>query len=253
MIAHDTLIHRIREQLAAEGPATGGRGAPAGPSEPSAAHARPWAAEPVHSDAKIRENTGHTWDEWIDLIDAGPGRTAGHTAIAAWVQAVHGVPGWWAQGVTVGYERITGLRLPGQMPDGTFSVSRSRVLGLSADRLRAILLDDSGRADLFPGLDTVLRSKPTSKALRFAAASSGAPLGSLLFSADPQPEGRLRLTVTHDKLTGSDEAERWKQFWADWLAAVERAAVVMPRDADQTSSRASVATADSKSSGRARE
>jgi hypothetical protein len=253
MIDHDTLIHHIREQLAAGGPAAGARGAPVGPSEPSTARARPWAAEPVHSDAKIRENTGHTWDEWTDLIDAGPGRTAGHTAIAAWVHAQHEVPGWWAQGVTVGYERITGLRLPGQMPDGTFSVSRSRVLGLSADRLRAILLDNLGRTELFPGLDTVLRSQPTSKALRFAAARGGEPLGSLLFSADPQPEGRLRLTVTHDKLTGSAEAGRWKQFWADWLAAVDRAAVVMARDAGQASSPASVPTADSKSSGRARE
>jgi hypothetical protein len=223
MIAHDALTRRIRDRLAADGAAHVDRIAAAEPTAPPAQGARRWAADPVQSDEKIRENTGHTWDEWADLIDAGPGRLAGHTAIAAWVHAEHGVPGWWAQGVTVGYERIAGLRLPGQMPDGTFSVSRSRVLALPAELLRAALLDDTGRVDLFPGLDTVLRSKPASKALRFAASRAGRSLGSLLFSMDPLLDGRLRVTVTHDKLTSADAGERWKPYWADWLAAVAQA------------------------------
>jgi hypothetical protein len=227
MIAHETFTRRIRDRLAIAGAAPrarSGTGTPdAEPTTPRGARGRRWAAEPLQTDEKIRENTGHTWDEWADLIEAGPGRLAGHTAIAAWVQAEHGLTGWWAQGVTVSYERIAGLRLPGQMPDGTFSVSRSRVLELSVELLRAALLDDAGRADLFPGIDTVLRSKPASKALRFAASQAGESLGSLLFSADPLPDGRLRVTVTHDKLPGVDEGEAWKQFWADWLAAVAQA------------------------------
>ncbi|PXA68439.1 hypothetical protein [Cryobacterium arcticum] len=224
MIAHDTFSRSIRQQLATiQSPV------PALSAEPVAAaqpHARRWAAEPLHSDARILENTGHGWDDWAELIEAGPGRDAGHTAIAAWVHAEHGVPGWWAQGVTVGYERIAGLRLPGQMPDGSFSVSRSRVLDLPAPLLRAALLDGNSRADLFTGLDTELRSKPASKALRYTVRRAGHPLGSLLFSADPVPDGRLRVTVTHDKLPTVDDGELWKQYWADWLAAV--AAVTDP-------------------------
>lgn len=183
---------------------------------------RTWAAEPVQTDDAIRERTGHAWEDWVDLIDAGPGRQAGHTAIAAWVHAEHGVDGWWAQGVTVGYERITGLRLPGQMPDGSFSVSRSRVLALGRDTVRALLLDEGARAGLLPGLDTVLRSKPASKALRFAVARAGKPLGTILFSTDQLPDGRLRLGVTHDGVVSFDEGEQWKLFWAKWLDAVEQ-------------------------------
>jgi len=181
---------------------------------------RTWAAEPVQTDDSIREHTGRSWEEWAELIDAGPGRNAGHTAIAAWLHAEHDLDGWWAQGVTVGYERITGLRLPGQMPDGSFSVSRTRVLALDRDELRGRLLDDAARADLFPGVDLVLRSKPTSKALRFTLARDGEPLGSLLVSADLLPDGRLRLGVTHDKLESFDAGERFKLFWAEWLAGV---------------------------------
>ena len=186
---------------------------------------RIWAAEPVQTDEAIRERTGHAWEEWVDLIDAGPGREAGHTRIAAWVHAEHGVDGWWAQGVTVGYERITGLRLPGQMPDGSFSVSRTRVLALERDQVRARLLDEGTRGDLLPGFDTVLRSKPASKALRFALARADEPLGTILFSTDPLPDGRLRLGVTHDGLASFDDGETWKLFWAEWLAALSADAV----------------------------
>jgi hypothetical protein len=222
MSTPDTFRHRIRERLVSL--PSPDIGAP-GPAHTSiAADGRRWAAAPVHSDESIRQNSGHGWADWIDLIEAGPGRDAGHTAIAAWVHAEHGVPAWWAQGVTVGYERIAGLRLPGQMPDGTFSVSRSRVAGLPATLLRAALQGDDARADLFAGLETVLRSKPASKALRFALSRHAEPLGSLLFSADPLPDGRLRLTVTHDKLPSFDAGELWKQYWTAWLAAVADAA-----------------------------
>src|SRR5699024_36581 len=85
-----------------------------------------WVSQPEASEAAIRENTGRGWDEWVALIDAGPGREAGHTAIATWVRDEHGVGPWWAQSVTVGYERITGIRLPGEMTDGTFTISRTR-------------------------------------------------------------------------------------------------------------------------------
>ena len=35
---------------------------------------------------------------------------------------------WWAQSITVRYEQARGMRLPGQQPDGTFSVAVSRSL-----------------------------------------------------------------------------------------------------------------------------
>lgn len=181
---------------------------------------RRWVAEPDLDDAAVREKTGRGWNEWVDLIDEGPAAGAGHTAIATWLRETHGVDGWWAQGVTVGYERITGLRLPGQQSDGTFSVSRSRTVSLDADAFRELLLDDAARADLLPGLDTTLRSRPTAKALRLAATREGEPAGTLQFALDPASGGRIRLTVTHDKLPDPTAAGAWKAHWASWLDAL---------------------------------
>ncbi|UNX53468.1 hypothetical protein MF406_10705 [Georgenia sp. TF02-10] len=183
---------------------------------------RGWVAAPQLSDEAVRAGTDRSWEEWVDLIDAGPGRAAGHTAIATWLREAHAVDGWWAQGVTVGYERITGIRLPGQMPDGTFTVSRSRTLPGDLDALRAVLLDDDARASLFPGLRTSLRSSPTAKQLRFDVwdAGSGEPAGVLAVSVDRARAG-IKLVVTHEKLASVQAADVWKAFWGDWISSLD--------------------------------
>ena len=38
------------------------------------------------------------------------------------------MPDWWAQSIAVRYEQARGMPLPGQQPDGTFSVAVSRSL-----------------------------------------------------------------------------------------------------------------------------
>ncbi|NHI16310.1 hypothetical protein [Microbacterium excoecariae] len=177
-----------------------------------------WAADPGQDEARLRAATGRGWDAWAEVIDAGPGPGAGHTAIAAWLVG-EGVDAWWAQAVTVGYERIRGLRLPGQMPDGTFTVSRSRTLDVDPERIRAALLDDARRSALLGEVETTLRSRPTAKSLRFAAVRAGEDLGVVAFAADRAGE-RTRLTVTHEKLL-AEGVEPWKAHWAAWLRAAD--------------------------------
>lgn len=220
MTTHESFKKRVRARMATTGERYGAaRRTLLAQAAPPPGGARAWVSEPDVSDDAIRENTGRGWDEWVALVDAGPGRDAGHTAIAAWVAGEHGVSGWWAQSVTVGYERITGLRVPGQRPDGTFSVSRSRLLDVDRDALRALLDDDAGRADLAPGLTLVPRSRPGVKSPRFGVSDGDGAHGVAMFSLDPAGS-RLRLTVTHERLGSAAEGELWKEFWADWLAAL---------------------------------
>ncbi|WP_150462889.1 hypothetical protein [Nesterenkonia ebinurensis] len=218
MTAQESLKKRIRARMAKTGERyTAARSALLAQTDPAPAGSG-WVSSPDVSSKKIRENTGNGWDEWVALIDAGPGREAGHTAIAAWVVEEHGVDGWWAQGVTVGYERITGLRLPGQMKDGTFTVSRTKTLDLAGTQFRAMLNDDDARASLLPGLTSAARSKPTTKAPKFsiADADSGETLGILQFRVEPASSG-CKLVVTHEKLPNPQGAQAWKQYWSDWL------------------------------------
>lgn len=182
----------------------------------SSAAGRTWVASPEMSDDAVHAATGRGWDEWCDLIDAWPGHADGHAAVARHLQDEYEVDGWWAQTVTVGWERITGVRLPHQMPDGTFTANKSRTVTVDADLLRKTLLHDEDRADLFPGLDPELRSRPTSKAIRLEVGPGVAQIG-----IDELPDGRAKLTIQHARLPEFGDVERWKSFWDEWLDAVD--------------------------------
>lgn len=178
--------------------------------------ARSWVSDPEHSDEVIRDNTGRGWDEWRALIEGWPGHEEGHGAVASWLQDEHGVPGWWAQALTVGWERISGRRLPHQMADGTFTANRSATITTDPDALREMLLDEQDRARLFPGLDPELRSRPTSKNVRLGLGGGVAEL-----AMAPKDDGRVTVTASHTKLSSPDEVGYWKDFWGDWFATLD--------------------------------
>jgi hypothetical protein len=177
---------------------------------------RGWVSEPEHTDEVVRANTGRSWEQWREVIDAWPGHRDGHTAVAAWLRDEHAVDGWWAQAITGGWERITGRRLPYQLADGTFTANRSATITTDHDALRAMLLDEAGRAELFPGLDPELRSRPGSKNVRI-----GLDQGVAEISLSPKGDGRVTVTISHAKLGSPADVERWKGFWSGWLEALD--------------------------------
>ena len=177
---------------------------------------RAWVSDPGHPDEGVRENTGRTWEAWRDLIDVSPVADEGHTAVARWLQEEHDVDGWWAQAVTVGWERITGRRLPHQMADGTFTANRTATVTTDPEALRELLLDDDGRADLFPGMFPELRSRPTSRTVRV-----GLPEGVAEIAIESRDDGRVRISVAHAKLPTSDDVGHWKAFWGEWLETLD--------------------------------
>lgn len=177
---------------------------------------RRWVSEPETGDDAVREATGRGYDEWCDLIEAWPSHDEGHTAVAAWLQDEHDVDGWWAQTVTVGWERITGRRLPHQRPDGTFSAGRTRTVTTDVAALREMLLDDEDRAALFPGHETELRSRPTAKTLRIGIGGGVAQI-----AIDERPDGRATVSVAHERLPEPGDVDHWKAFWGDWLEALD--------------------------------
>lgn len=224
MTTQESFKKRIRSRMTATGEKYSAARRALLPPPRSADAPAGWVSEPDSTDEQVRKATGRVWDEWVAIIDSGPGRDATHTEIAAWLNANSDMGGWWAQGVTVGYERITGKRLPGQMPDGTFTISRSRTLPTPPDALKALVEDDASRAAMLPDLVATRTSKPDVKSPRYALAdgADGANLGSALFNFDPVPAG-TRLTVSHEKIATSAATEPWKEFWAQWLTALASA------------------------------
>lgn len=184
-------------------------------SRDEAAGSSGWVSQPEVTDEAVTAATGRGWDDWVAVVEADPVADAGHTAVAAWLRDQHDLDPWWSQTVTGGWERIRGRRLPGQMPNGTFAVSRSRTLDVDRDELHAALVHEDGLAVLFPTVDVALRSRPTTKAPRLAL-----PEGVAIVGLDERRDGRVRVGVRHQGLPSPAAMELWASFWEEWLTSL---------------------------------
>jgi hypothetical protein len=86
------------------------------------------------SDASVRKATGRSWAQWVRALDAAGAAGKPHREIVRDVSAL-GAPSWWSQMVTVGYERIRGLREKGQRRGGAYCASKSRTFGVPVETL----------------------------------------------------------------------------------------------------------------------
>ena len=74
------------------------------------------------SDAAVKKGSGRSWAEWVKILDAAGATSKTHREIVKIVNA----GSWWSQMVTVGYERIRGLRDKGQRRGGGYEAGKSR-------------------------------------------------------------------------------------------------------------------------------
>jgi len=184
---------------------------------------------PGMSDDAIRRGSGRGWEEWFVLLDAwgATGRT--HTEIATWVNEVHGVDGWWAQGVTVGYERARGMRVVGQLVDG-FAVSASKTVEAPIERLYEAFADPTLRARWLPDAQFTITTAMPHKSIRAlwddhetaAPTASGAMRGSRV-EANLTTKGpsKSQVGLQHVRLRDAATAEHFKRFWRERLAVLQ--------------------------------
>lgn len=101
------------------------------------------------NDQAIVEATGASLDQWADRIEeAGLGH-ASHKAIVDHLHRSHSVSYWWAQEITVEYEKRIGRRVVGQTQDGLFQVGVSKTLNAPAGAVWRYLESEAGRTALF--------------------------------------------------------------------------------------------------------
>lgn len=164
------------------------------------------------SDAAVAAATGRPWAEWFELLDAAGAEAWAHPQIARWLQDEQGVPAWWSQSVTVGFEQARGRRLPGQRADGSFEVSASKTLPLEQEAA----LDAVIRA-----VSESLGQAPVSerRTANYLTARWKLRQGAILASANPTKVGRTSVTLTHQRLPDAAAVGPAKAAMAAWLRA----------------------------------
>ena len=178
----------------------------------------PGAKRP-YSDKAIRANTGRGWDEWFALLDAWGGAERPHPEIVRWLVGEHGVPGWWAQGVTVGYERARGLRAPGQRRGGLFEVNASKTVAVPVDRLYEAFTDPAVRERWLPDAPVETRSAQPAKSFR-ASWGDGSTRLVVWFTA--RGESKSQAALVHERLPDAGTADKLKRFWRERMAALKQ-------------------------------
>jgi hypothetical protein len=165
------------------------------------------------SDAILKEKTGCTWERWVKALDRSQAYTWPHREIAKHVQERYKVPGWWAQTVTVGYERIKGLRAVGQRRDGSFEANKSRTFAVSLARLYQAFDDPRVRARWLPNVDLTVRTATREKSMRITWPDRT----SLEVGFMAKGNGKSQVALQHTKLPEKAAATRMKEYWAERL------------------------------------
>ena len=118
--------------------------------------------------------------------------------------------------VTVGYERIKGLRERGQRRDGGFEATKSKVFAVPLTRLYRAFHDKRTRSQWLPGVALVVRTATPGKSMRITWPDGTSV--ELWFTR--KGAAKAQVQIQHRKLADHATASRLKEYWAERLAAL---------------------------------
>jgi hypothetical protein len=175
-----------------------------------------YAALAGMADDAVKQKTGRSWEEWVRTLDKHDAAEMPHRDITTLVSKTYNVQDWWSQTVTVGYERIKGLRARGQRRDGTYEATKSRTYSVPVSTLFDAWANAALRKRWLDGEGVKVRSTTAPKAMRLAW-----PDGTVVivgFTA----KGRAKssVAVAHTKLPDRETANERKQYWAERFDAL---------------------------------
>ncbi len=165
------------------------------------------------SDEAVAKKTGRSWKGWVTELDRAGAAEFPHAKIARLLHESHGLPGWWAQMVTVGYERIRGLREKGQRRDGSFDVNKSKTYPVPIEEL----WKGFGRCKLWLDGAELRMSKATKHKSMRMRWSDGTPVEANFYAKGAT---RSQVQLQHRNLPSRAEAARLRTFWKERLAAL---------------------------------
>jgi len=161
------------------------------------------------SDAAITTKTGRSWAEWVRVLDRERAAEKPHREIALFVSSL-GTPDWWTQTVTVGYERIKGLRDKGQRRDGGYEASKSRTFTVPVKRLFEAFANARKRKRWLEPTFTIRSAAPLKRMRVTCTDNTVVQIG--FFSKGPS---KTAVAVQHQKLADRAAVDATKKAWME--------------------------------------
>ena len=169
------------------------------------------------SDEAVQAKTGKSWSEWIDVLDSAGAADMDHPAIARYLYNDLGVPDWWSQMVTVGYEQARGRRRVHETARG-FQISRSRTMEVSAARAFKAWSEAAVRNRWLPGRSLKVRKATHNESIRSTWSEDGSDVSVDFYAKGPR---KVQVVVQHSGLSDAKQAERMKEFWTAALVRLK--------------------------------
>jgi hypothetical protein len=171
-------------------------------------------ADPGMSDDTIKRGSGKSWNEWFRILDSWEATGRSHGEIAAHLIEKHNVPGWWAQSVTVGYERARGIRAAHQRASG-FYVTVSKTVPVNVDRLFDAFTDSNQRRRWLESGTLRARTSQPSKSARFDFRDGVSRVHVYFVAKGPS---KSSVHIEHERLPDADSVEETRTYWKERLA-----------------------------------
>lgn len=171
------------------------------------------------SDEALHEATGRTHEEWFALLDSWGAQEKEHGPTAAWLVEEHSMDRWWAQTVTIDYERARGLRPKGGHRDGTYDANASKTVAVSVGGLYQAIVDPAQRARWLPEAPLAQRTAQPNRSVRF---DWGDGTTRVHFYLAEKSAEKSQVSLQHVRLPDAESAEVKKVFWRERLGALKQ-------------------------------
>ena len=175
-----------------------------------------YAAIAGMSDQAVQLKTGRDWNGWVTALDDARATSKPHKEIARLLRETLDVTAWWAQTITVGYERIRGLRDKGQVRGGAYQVSKSKTFPVSITTLYAAFAARQRRRWL-EDVEPVVSKATREKSIRFVW-DGDTRVDVYFWEKGPH---KSQVQIQHRLLPDKQAADQARGLWAERLAALD--------------------------------
>ena len=168
------------------------------------------------SNAAVHAKTGCDWKKWVRVLDAKGAASMSHKEIAKYAYDQFDISGWWAQMVTVGYERIKGLRDVGQVCDGKYQASKSKTLPVPVTKLYRAFSVARSRNRWLPDVKLNVRKATPGKSMRITW-EDGTSVEAYFTAKGAK---KSQVAIQHRKLVKKADVVKAKAYWGERLTAL---------------------------------
>lgn len=172
------------------------------------------AADKPATDAKAKEVTGRTFEEWMPVLERWGARRKEYGETVRFLMSEHGLERWWAQAVTTAFERSEGIRAKHQQAGG-FTIYASKTIPARAEDVFSAFVDSRRRKKWLT--DGTMRAR-TSRPHLVARFDWEDGTTRVSVSFEEKAPSKTTVSVAHERLPDPQEAEKAKAAWRQRLA-----------------------------------